>query len=424
MKDFLDDIDRQWNYRRFLMVIAAILGVLFLWSAFSHIDQHVRGTGKVVPSGKLRTVQHLEGGIVRAIKVKEGDQVQEGQELFLIENSKAESSQQELQLSIQAMQVKLLRLAAERDGTELVLPPELTRTRPEIGQAEQRLFGERQKEFQQKIGSYRERVRQKELQLENLAARRTSIQQELNIALEQLKINSDLLKAGAISQSRYLDSQSRVSDFRTRITEVTKEIPVAQAERAEAMSALEEARQSYRAQIADEMRQTELEQRQLQERLSNFSDQVARTSVKSPIKGIVNARHVNTVGGVIQPGAALVDIIPIDETLVIEGRIGTDDRAQVYPGLPVTVRISAYDYAVFGSIKGELADISADSVADSKEREFYRVRVKLDAENIPKDMKVVPGMAAELHIISSRTTVLRAVLKPLLRLGNNAFKEV
>lgn len=425
MSDFLSEIDKKWNYRPLLAVLAGILFFLFIWSAFSQIDQHVKGIGRIVPSGKLRTVQHLEGGIVQAIKVNEGEHVKEGQELFIIENSKAQSGQKEILVSVDALLIKLSRLDAERqEKSEMDLSDKLRTEHPEIVAAETQLFNARRREFEEKISSYRERARQKALLLDSLVSKKNSLNEELNIAKRQLKINQDLFKVGAVSESRYLDTQSRVKDFETRVAEVINDIPVTQAEQAEALNSLEEVRQRYRAEVGEEIRKTEVEIKQLRERQTTYDDQVSRKVVHSPVNGIVNARYVNTVGGVIQPGATLVDIIPIDEKLVVEGRIKTDDRAQVYPKLPVVAKITAYDYAVYGGIKGELTEVSADSFTDNQNREFYRVRATLDTNSIPKDMIVYPGMTVELSIVSGHVSILHAILKPLLRLRDNAFKEL
>ena len=176
--------------------------------------------------------------------------------------------------------------------------------------------------------------------------------------------------------------------------------------------------------MIEDLSKVNIELKKLNQRLGAMSDEVNRTEVKSPVKGIVNKIYVNTLGGVIQPGAELAEIIPIDETLIIEGRINTDDRGKIYPGLSVNAKITAYDYTIYGSLKGKLTYISADSLIDQKGQEFYSIRVELESDTLDNDKPVFPGMTADLNILAGETTILHAILKPFLRIRQNAFREL
>lgn len=424
MADLFERIDNSWSYRHLLAIIAGGITLFFLWAAFSPIDEQVRGVGKIIPSGKVRMIQHLEGGIIKEILVEEGQSVNEGDTLFVIENTEAQTSRQEITITIDALKIKLARLKAERENlNDFVVPEELTESYPEIAQTEKALLRSRREEFLSKISGLEERRSQKRLTLETLRERLSNLREESEIARKQQGINKNLRELGAVSQSRYLESQSIVKNFETRIADVQKQIPVTEAERLEIDQTLLEQKQNYQAGVSEEINKVEIDIRKLQERQVNFSDKVARTTVSSPVKGIISARHVDTIGGVIKPGATLVDILPVDETLVVEGQIPTNDRGKVYAGLNVEAVITAYDFSVYGSISGKLTEISADSFSDQQGREFYRVRAELSASGFAADLPLHSGMTVQLNILTGRTSVLRAILKPLFRLREDALKE-
>lgn len=413
------------GYRPSLIAGFTIIIVFFAWAGLSPIEEHVRGTGRIIPSGKARIIQHLEGGIISSILIREGQSVEEGQTLFTINNKRAESSLNEIQIDLQSLEIRKLRLLAElEDKDELVFTEEQIKNYAAIIESEKQLFESRHQEIVQRLSGLKEKLKQKELRLSELNSQVSNLKKEVAVAREQLSIKESLYKAGATSRSQYLEAQSILNNFNTRIEQVKKEIPIVIAEHTEISNNLQETKQNWISAVNEDLSAVNIDIKKFTERMHGMTDEVQRTAIKSPVKGVVNKIYINTLGGVIQPGAQLAEIIPIDETLIIEGRINTDDRGKIYPGLPVNAKITAYDYTIYGSLKGKLTYISADSLIDQRNQEFYRIRVELESEKLDMDKPVFPGMTADLNIMVGQTTILHAILKPFLQIKENAFREL
>ncbi len=422
----LDNFDSDnWNYRPLLWLIAAFLLCFFAWAGLSEIDQQVRASGRIIPSGQAKLIQHLEGGIVDKILVKEGQRVQQGDPLFQVRNQSASSELEGSRIALRALEIRLKRLQAEsEEKEEFSLETESSSEGlQEIAKNEVLLFKSRLQAFKEKVAVFKERENQKSLKLDELKAQLGNLQAERKIAQDQHAINEKLKRSGAISESRYLDSKSRVSDFNTRIGSIEKMIPVTQAELDEVKNQTGELTERLKTEILDEMNKVELDRQKLQEKMKADRDQVDRTALSAPVTGLVNKIYINTLGGVVKPGAVLAEIIPLEDNLIVEARMQTKDRGLVWNGLPASVKISAYDSAVYGTIKGTITEISADSLTDDSGAVFYRVKITLDQDSVKGFEPIYPGMSVEANILSGKTSILRAILKPLLRLQQNALRE-
>ncbi len=417
-------VDKSVKHRGPLYLVVSIMVVFFLWAGFTQIDQHVRAMGRIVPSGKVRTVQHLEGGIVNDIFVQEGQQVEPGQPLFTIVNRRAEADLQEGQIQLDYLLIKQTRLSAERQGVEEpVFENKLKNKYPDIVASEMNLFNSRQQEFKQKIDGLQEKINQKSLRLDELRNTTKNLRDEAQVSQRQLQIKKKLYQSGAISQSQFLDAQSTVQGFVTRIQKNETEIPIVQAELAEAQNAMAESNENHASELSQQLNDANVDIKKQRERLSGSKDQVQRTSIVSPVKGIVNRVTVNTIGGIIKPGDVLAEILPLDEALLVEGKIEVNDRGKVWLGVPVVAKIMAYEYSVYGGLKGKLTYISADSFSDQRDNEFYQIKVTLDSNNLGKDRVLYPGMMVQLDIKTDKISVLRAIFKPLLRMWDTALRD-
>lgn len=425
MSDLFTETDRLWRYRPVLWLVVAFIGIFFWWASTTEIEQHVRGAGRVVPAGKLRTIQHLEGGIIQDILVEEGQSVERGQVLFTVSNKRAQSELEEFKIAREALRIKQLRLEAELKNADRVdYDRAVEREYPGIVESERQLFHARQSEFREKMEGIKKRMQQKTLKLDEMQTNIRNLDKELAVASEQLKIKTRLRNSGAISRSQYLEAESAVKNFETRIARIQKEIPITKTELSELVSLLEETRQNWFSTVGEELNGVKVDIKKLNERIQALQDEVTRRAITSPIRGVVNKRYVNTIGGVIQPGESLAEIIPVDETLIVEGRISTDDRGKVWPGLDVVAKITAYDYSIYGGVKGKLTYISADSFIDNNNKEFYAIRVELSTNNLANDKPIFPGMTAELNILASKVSVLHVLLKPFWRTQENALREL
>lgn len=417
-------IDKEWSYRPVLFICVLCFLTFLIWAYFAQINEQVRATGRVVPSGNTRVIQHLEGGIVNDILVDKGQTIKQGDILFYIKNQQAESDQQEVQIALDTLGMKQKRLEAELAEQEiLTFTPEEMQTYPEIAESEQQIFSARYKEFREGVDGLQKQIKQKILKLDDLNTTAENLKKELNIAREQSQIKLELRKKGAMSRSQYLDAISAVRNFETRISRIQKEIPIIKSELSEISSQIEERRQQRFSEISEDLNQVKIDRRKLSERSEKFEDQVDRTAIRSPVDGVINEIFINTIGGVIQPGGKLAEIIPVNENLVVEGRISTNDRGKIWPGLPIVAKITAYDYTLYGGIDGELEYVSANSFIDNQRQEYYQIRVSLDSTNFGENAPIYPGMTAEINIIAGKISILHAILKPFWNIRNNALRE-
>lgn len=424
--DVFAKADDYWRYRPLLWVIVAFFLTFLLWAALSKVDQHVVATGRVVPSGNARTVQHLEGGIVEEILVKEGQPVKAGETLFLVANTMAKSRLEETRLKQESLIAARLRLEAERAEADVIdFPPEFAEANAELVAAENRLFNANRQQFTEAIKALTERLRQKTLAIEALDARVENLDKEKTITARQAQIKQQLYKSGAASEAMYLDAMSNHRKLVTALEQARNERPILNAERVELESALVEARQEHHGKLSESLNQVQLDLQQFSERVSAYRDEVARSAIPSPIDGVLNKLYINTVGGVIQAGAPIAEITPANEALVVEGQISTLDRGKVYPSLPVLTKITAYDYTLWGGVTGELTYISPDSFVDNQNVEHFKVRVSLASDHIKDqpEKRLRPGMTAEVSILTGKISVLHALFKPITRIGERALRE-
>jgi len=422
--DNFEKTDQYWRYKPVLWCSVACLFSFFLWASLTKIDERVRATGKIVPAGSSQIIQHLEGGIINEILVKEGQRVDKGEILFYIKNQRADSEAEELKIVLSALQLKKMRLTAQLDQSkELAFTPELEEEYKKIALSERAIYEARQAEFKQNIQSLEQRLRQKILKLNELETTVESLKKELEVAQEQLDIKIRLRKKGAVSRAQYLDNLSTVRNFETKIQSSTKEKPIVKSEISEITNLIEKEKQRYFSEASEDLNEVETEIKKVTERTRSYEDEVYRTAIKSPVEGIVNKIDINTIGGVIQPGGRIAEIIPIKGDMIIEGRISTNDRGKVWPGLKTVAKITAYDYTIYGGVEGQLNYISANSFIDNQNQEYYEIKASLDQTNFSDEQPIYPGMTAEVNIVVGNISLMYSLLKPFWNIRNNALRE-
>lgn len=414
------------SLRRHITTLCVVLMIIafLIWASVSEIDQHVRASGRVVPAGNSRTVQHLEGGIVMEILVKEGDEVNAGDPLFQIANTRVRTTLHEGKLQQLALMIQRERLFAEVNGEESIdFPEHLIKAQPDFVQAERALFLLRRQEHLERLTGLKTREEQKRLEIQALKSQVASLDGEIRLLARQVKIKRDLYESGVVSEASYLQLKSDLVSLESKRSNARMQVPIVSAEQSEAASQIEEAAQQYAASARSELNEVEVRLSSLKERLAALSDEVERSEIVSPIDGRVNQLYVNTVGGVSQPGASLAEITPAREALVVEGNMSTEDRGKVWPELKAMTHISAYDHALFGGLEGTLSYISPDTFSTADAREYYKIRVALNKDRFDEERVVRAGMSAEINILTGRISVLDALLKPLTRLRGAALRE-
>ena len=412
---------------RMVIIFWAIsLSVLVIWMAFASIDEIARGSGEVIPRGDNQLIQNLEGGIVEEILTYEGALVKKGDTLLKIDNQKSLSSYENNQISSYSLEVKILRLRAEAQNKELVIPKKLKTKMPQIVENEVSLYDSNILRLKTNKKIVQQQLYQKKQEYQEGLKRFEILKDDLKLIDEEIAIIEPLVKKGIKPQYEFLKLRREKNSIVKEVEGVKLSLPrlnSAIIEIKEKMNNIEYERQ---IKAKEELNEVLAKYQSTLNTDNALSDQVDRTVVKAPINGIVQKLFVHTVGGVIRPGADLVEIVPTDKSLLIEVKIKPSDIAFIYVGQMAKVKFSAYDFAVFGSLDGKVESISADSIKDEKDVTYFKVRIKTTKsylERKHKKLKIIPGMTVDVDIITGKKTVLDYILKPILKTKQYSFSE-
>jgi adhesin transport system membrane fusion protein len=409
-----------------LVVIVAFFAAFLAWASWAKLDEVTRGDGKVIPSRQVQVVQNLEGGIVAEIAVREGAVVERGEVLVRIDDIRAASSLRESRARHLALLGALSRLRAEVGGTELVFPPEVVAEAPAVAENERALFEARQQALESELAILHSQAAQREQELSELATRLDQLKRSHELAVEELKITEPLAANRVVSRVQLLRLEREVNDLSGELETTRLVVPRAEAAFREASRRIEERRLKFRAEAQRELNAVQAEAAALGEVIAAAADTVSRTEVRSPVRGTIKQLFVNTVGGVIQPGADLIEIVPLEDNLLVEARVRPADIAFLHPGQAAMVKVTAYDFAIYGGLEGVVEDISADTITDEKGESFYRVRVRTRDNALEKagePLPIIPGMTTQVDILTGEKTVLDYLLKPILRARDRALRE-
>lgn len=402
----------------------ALLVALLVWAALAEIDEVTRGEGKVIPAGHVQVVQAVDGGVVSEIKVREGDIVDKGALLLRIDATRFQSSLRENRAEYLALLGKAARLRALASGTGLILPPEVVKESPQVARTEQLLYENRRQEIAAQIGIAQQQLQQRRQELGEVESRYNQAVQALTLTERELRMTEPLLADGAVSEVEVLRLRRDVSRFKGERDSAEAQQPRIESSIREAARKIQEVELTFRGQARNELADTEAKLSGLEEGSVGLADRVMRTEVRSPVKGTVKTLKVKTLGGVVQPGTEVVEIVPLEDSLLLEARIQPKDIAFLRPGQRARVRFTAYDFTKYGGLEAALEQIGADTVTDDKGNAFYLVRVRTASAFIgDKSRPILPGMVAEVDILTGKRTVLSYLLKPVLRARQYALTE-
>ncbi len=409
--------------RILLRSISIAIAIAVMWAAVSRIDEVTRGEGRVIPSRQLQVLQSLDGGVVSEILVREGEVVDPEQILLKIDQTRFVSSVRESRAQTLALQAKAARLRALAESTPLVMPPEVATEDPKTAQEERRLYESRRSELESMQSIARQQLSQRQQELAESRARHQQASRAFELSSRELNVTKPMISSGAVSEVELLRLERDVARFRGERDMATAQIARIQAAISEASHKVDEVALSFRNEAGKELAETMAKLNSLSEGSVGLADRVDRAVLRSPVRGTVKRLLVNTVGGVVQPGRDLVEIVPLEDALLLEARVQPRDIAFLRPGQRAMVKFSAYDFAIYGGLEGRLEHIGADSVVDDKGNAFYIVRVRTDKPVLGENMPIIPGMVAEVDIITGEKSVLSYLLKPVLRAKARAFTE-
>lgn len=424
-KALLDDAPRV--VRVTLWAIFAFFIAMILWASLASIDEVTRGEGRAIPSSRLQKVQNLEGGIVAEVFVHEGEVVKAGAPLLRLDDTQFRSNAGESDADRLALQARIQRLTAQLDdATTLTLAPEIVQKAPDIASGEMELFASVNKRIQSELAGLNEQLVQKKQELLDFQGKVSQYRRSLGLQQQEVSMSEPLVAKGAISKVEVLRLRRGVVETQGQLDSVLLAIPRAEAAIKEIESKVSETRGRYRSEALGQLNEARTDLSKIEASGKAISDRVNRTLVTSPVRGIVQQLMVNTIGGVIQPGNDLVDIVPLDDNLLVEAKIRPQDIAFLRPGQEATVKFTAYDYTIYGGLKGTLEQISPDTVTDKDGKSFYIIRLRTDKNHLGTDEKpllIIPGMIASVDIITGKKTVMAYLLKPILRARAEAFRE-
>ncbi len=405
---------------------AALLLVALVWANFAVLDEVTMGEGKAIPSSKVQVVQNLEGGIVTEIFVREGQMVDKGDTLLRLDDTRFRSNKGESEADRYALSAQVARLSAEAEGRPFALAEEIRSKAAQVADDELALYQSRQRRLTSEKKTLNEQLRQKSQELAEFRSKVEQYRSAMALLQQELNMSTPLVGTGAISPVEILRLKQRTVEARGQLNATSLAIPRAEAAAAEIRSKIEESEASFRSEAAKELNDKRTELSKITATSIAIDDRVTRTTVQSPVRGIIKLLKVNTIGGVVQPGSDLVEIVPIEDNLLIEAKVRPQDVAFLHPGQTAMVKFSAYDYTIYGGLKAKLELIGADTVTDDKGNAFYLIHVRTDKNHLGSDGKpllIIPGMTATVDIITGQKSVLDYLLKPVLKARTEAMRE-
>ena len=416
--------EKKWNYYTTVIPIMIFFTVFLSWAAISEVDEAIKGTGKVVPSGQTKVIQNLEGGIISAILVEEGKTVKKGDIIYNLSNAFFSSEFVTKEIDLLSLQAVLIRLEALIDNEKTIeFPDELKKKIPDIIENETRIFYEDLENNQRKVDIAKDQYNQKDYKLRETKIRFNNLSIELNLAMENMKILDELLNKKVASKKEYILELSKKQNIVTQIDETRNSIPILQEEIEESKKKIASVESENRSKQLSKYSEIKTEINKAIEKNKANVDREQRKSVLSPVNGIINKLYFYTEGGIVKPGDKMAEITPIEDSLTIEAKIKSSDRAFIWEGQDVSVEITAYDFSKYGLLNGKLISISPDSFEDRNGSIFYIAKIKADVNQFAPDLPILPGMVANVNILTGKKTVLKYIIKPLKNISKNALSE-
>jgi len=402
---------------------------LIVWASFAEIDERVKAAGRVIPSSKVKKIQNLEGGIVKEILVHEGEMVKKGQELIRIDNIKSRGSLGEKNAKYYALVAKSIRLRAEANDKNFddskvkgVVPKEYL-------ESEYNLYLSDKSKIKSKVRVLQDQLRAKKNELNEIRSKIKFLKQSVALIQEEVNMKEPLVRQGIESRPEFLKLKRELTDKKNDYEAARLSIPRIKSEIAEIQSKITSARDDYKNKAREELSKTLGEISQVRELKNTLENEVSRTKVVSPVDGIVKKVDVTTIGQVIKSGDSMMEIVPVDDKLLIEAKVKPRDIAFLYPGQKANVKVTAYDFSIYGGLKGEVVSIGADSTVEKTakgEQSYFLVQIKTDKNYVEKNGKkglIMPGMVVSADILTGKKTIMSYLLKPIIKAKQNALKE-
>ncbi len=413
--------------RILLLVIIIIVLVLIVWAGFAEIDERTRGVGRIIPSQQIQVVQNLEGGIIKDILVAEGDFVQQGQILVTIDDTGPGSRFAESMSVMSELVIRSRRLRSEAGVEPFTTEPNASDKKKELYEKERRLFESNMRRKESELAVLEQRLKQRQIEMAEARINIRTLQSSIGMINREIELTEPLYRKRLVSELEFIQLRQKALGKQQELESARKLVETLTSRIAEAQNLIDEVEDKHRGEAQAEFNKVMAEIERMATTQVAMEDRMERTKVRSPVDGTVKQLMVNTVGGVVQPGMDIVEIVPNEKGLLVEAKIKPSDIAFISPGLKAIVKLTAYDFAIYGGLDGTVRHISADTISsDDRREEFYLVRVETEKDNLGSEedeKKTMVGMTAQVDIITGKKTVLQYLMKPILRAKYNALRE-
>ncbi len=423
------DVDDQLPLSKHLLLVSITLFfvVFLVWANVATLDEVTRGEGKIIPSSEVQALQSLDAGIVEEFMVKEGDEVTRGQVLVRLRDIEASSDLGANRARYLGLLASIKRLQAEAEGRDTVdFPDEVKKDAPESVVEELNVFRANRLQLEGQINVLENQKKQRGQELDELNSRIGDLKGVMHLQRKEMEMIAPLVERGSAPKLELLQLQRGLQERTSELNGLKASLPRAQSAIDEVKARLNEITKSSQAEAQQELAAKLTELNEIKERLSGLKERKGRKEMKSPVDGTIQELTVNTVGGVVRAGEDLIKIVPKDDQLIVEAKVKPSDRAFIYPGQQSIIKITAYDFSIYGGLKGELLDISADTIEDEKDNSFYRVRLRTYETQLKRRgevLPIIPGMVASVDILTGKKTVMQYLLKPFVKTLDNAMNE-
>jgi len=429
---FMSEVDqamhgkgRKFAYIMSTSILLMLVGFI-VWAKMAVLDEVTRGFGRIIPSQRVQEIQNLEGGILSEIFVNEGQVVEKGDVLCRLRNEQAASFYRDAFAKMLEHRAAISRLIGVVEGMKPVFDDELMEKAPQLVEDQNRIYKAQMNQFDIEVGLLKDQYEQKRQEISEMKGRRKQLLAGLRLAQKQRDIAKPLVEKKIHSELDYLALEQKVQELRGDVEALKLGIPRVEIAAKEALGRIEQRKAEFRSEALEEINIRRQELISIRETLAAGGDRVTRTDVRSPVKGIVKSIYINTLGGVVQPGQSIMEVVPLDDTLLVEAEVKPADIAFLHPGQQAMVKITAYDFSIYGGLVGIVEHISADTIEDERGESFYlvKVRTKKNAmEYHGEKLPIIPGMTAQVDVLTGEKSVLDYLLKPILKAKQNALRE-
>lgn len=399
----------------------------FIWASVFTLDIVSLASGEVIPSSQIKSVQHLEGGIIRKISIREGEQVKSGQELIVLEPTQSGADVGEIRVRLLSLRAEIVRLEAEVSGADApTFKADLIANNPRMAKQTLARFNSRKKSLQSRIDSQSETVAQRGQEIKEISARIKNLNQNLALMKEQISISEELLKEDLTNRYNHLDLLKEASGIQGRVEEDSSALHRARSALKEAEANMDGIVTAFREESGMQLEEARLSFNELSQREQKFDDNLARTILRSPVDGVIKTLYITTVGGVLRAGQTVIDVVPVDDRLVVEAKLQTQDIGYVKAGQSALIKLNSADALRFGGMDGTVTNVSPDTIITEQGAPYYKVRIETANDRFQRgdlQYRLFPGMQVIASIRTGDRTVIEYLTDPFFNTMSGALGE-